>query len=89
MDEATARAAMREFLDRKEALGEGALAIAGQATHRIAEGWVFFYNSRGWVENGDFSECLVGQGPVIILDDGRILEGGSLEEPGDVIRRCG
>jgi hypothetical protein len=28
--------------------------------------WVFFYNSKRYIETGDFSYCLIGNAPMII-----------------------
>jgi len=54
------------------------LAIFPDSLRQIAEGWVFSYQSLKFIETGDVWHSLVGHGPVVILDDGRILEGGSL-----------
>jgi hypothetical protein len=37
--------------------------------------WVFFYNSRAYLETGSFSEALVGNGPLVVeRDSGRLHE---------------
>ena len=41
--------------------------------HTIAKpyGWVFFYNSKKFVESGDFLDSTVGNGPMVVLHSGR------------------
>jgi len=34
------------------------------------EGWTFSYNSRAFLEEGDISSSLVGNGPVVVLRSG-------------------
>jgi len=90
MDEAAATAIFEHFLSEKEKSIHQPLAIVATATHSIPRGWAFVYQSRSYVETGNFSDMLVGQGPVIVLDDGRILEGGSLHlRPEDVLSHFG
>ena len=66
------------------------LAAVKSAALRLSQGWAFSYQSRSYVESGDFRESLVGHGPVVILDDGRVLEGGSLDgrDPERIIARA-
>ena len=90
MDEAEAQAIFNRFLASKTDEVGIALAVTPKGTQRLANGWAFTYQSRSFIETGDFSQMLVGQGPVIVLDDGRIAEGGSLDTtPQDVLRRHG
>jgi hypothetical protein len=90
MDEAAATAIFEHFLSEKEKSIHQPLAIVAKETQRIPKGWAFVYQSKSYVETGNFSDMLVGQGPVIVLDDGRILEGGSLHpHPEDVLRQFG
>ena len=32
----------------------------------IDEGWLFFYNSKDFIETGNFSSSLVGNGPIFV-----------------------
>ena len=42
---------------------------------------MFFYNSRRFVETGDFSSCLVGNAPLIVeRRSGRLLEAGKARD---------
>jgi len=38
----------------------------------IGEGWVFFYNDKEYVETGDISLALAGNGPIFIDREGRV-----------------
>jgi len=47
------------------------LMLSGQRVE-VDEGWVFFYNTREFVETGNLSSQLAGNGPIFIDCDGRI-----------------
>ena len=48
------------------------------ATLEYPRCFVFFYQSKKFIETGDFGEMLVGQGPVLVSrEDGRFFETGS------------
>lgn len=47
------------------------LMLSGQKVE-IDEGWVFFFNTREFVETGNLSSQLAGNGPLFIDRDGRI-----------------
>ncbi|MBS0297364.1 MAG: hypothetical protein JSR45_13725 [Proteobacteria bacterium] len=72
-----------------EAEVETPLAIREDAIRRIDQGWVFYWNTREAVTTRDIAKGLVGQGPLLVLDNGRVLEGGSAERPDDVLYRHG
>lgn len=79
MDERSAIAAFNGYLLRKqEEIGEALIRIPSPV-QRLSRGWVFFYQSRAFLEAGDSGKMLVGHGPVVLSDDGRIVEGGSLD----------
>lgn len=43
-------------------------------------GWVFFYQSRAYIESGDMSDALVGNAPVIVNRfTGDVVETGTAE----------
>lgn len=59
---------------------EGTPMILDDKTLEIPEGWVFFYNSREYIETGDFSFCLAGNAPVVVTrDEGRVHATGTAE----------
>lgn len=79
MDEQSANDAFDGFLRDKEAeIGE-ALARVPHEAQRLSGGWAFSYQSKAFVATCDPIEMLVGHGPVVIRDDGHVLEGGSLD----------
>jgi hypothetical protein len=43
-----------------------------EETVATEDGWVFFYNSRKFIETGDFSFTLAGNGPIFIRKDGEV-----------------
>lgn len=88
MDQATATRIFDDFLVRKQAqLGEALTSTAPSPT-RLIGGWAFYYQSKSYVLTGDLRSRLVGQGPVVIADDGRIIEGGSLDHnPEELLKR--
>ncbi|WP_164934313.1 YrhB domain-containing protein [Bradyrhizobium guangzhouense] len=89
MDVAAAIAAFEVFIERKQnELGE-TLASLGRP-ERLSRGWAFYYQSRAYMETGEFSSMLVGHGPVVIKDEGGIIEGGSLDnDPEALLNRVG
>ncbi|MDH7975947.1 hypothetical protein QH494_27525 [Sphingomonas sp. AR_OL41] len=91
MDKAAARRIFDSFLEQKEkAIGQP-LACFDDNVERIGGGWAFRYQGRAWVETrnmDDLSGFLVGHGPVVVLDTGEVLEGGSLDrDPNEIVRR--
>ena len=78
MDADTANRAFLAFLARKASQIGEPLAEVPHASQRLSGGWAFYYQSKTFVETGDVMTSLVGHGPVVIRDDGRIIEGGSL-----------
>jgi hypothetical protein len=52
---------------------EGDLVILDEHTLERPYGWVFFYDSRGYIETGDLSQALAGNAPVLVhKKDGHI-----------------
>jgi Immunity protein 35 len=90
MDERTAQATFDRFLVAKAQVIGLDLAMTEQRPQRIDGGWVFHYQGKAWVEARDHDAMLVGHGPVIVVDDGVIVEGGSLDhDPVALLRRRG
>ncbi|QQO31457.1 hypothetical protein JJC00_22780 [Bradyrhizobium diazoefficiens] len=42
------------------------LALVSEQTLEVAEGWVFFYNTREYIETGNSSSRLAGNGPILV-----------------------
>lgn len=90
MDQSEAYIEAQSFVRAKETRLNVELDVVPQSLARIPTGWVFHYQSRSYLETRELSQMLVGQGPVVMLDDGRILEGGSVDVGADdVLRRHG
>ena len=79
MDEQSATEVFDGFLRGKEAeTGEALVRVLRQA-QRLSGGLAFFYQPEAFVATGDVTAMLVGHDPVIICDDGHVIEGGSLD----------
>lgn len=48
------------------------LVLLDSQTVERPYGWVFFYNSRRFVETGNVLYALAGNGPLLVCDDGSI-----------------
>ncbi|MEZ4263997.1 MAG: YrhB domain-containing protein [Polyangiaceae bacterium] len=81
MERDDARAAVAAHLRRRGVGGTDGIAIIDSQTIEKPYGWVFYYNSRRYVESGDLVYALVGlvgQGPVVVFAaSGEIVELGS------------
>jgi len=88
LDHASPVRAFASFLIAKEnAVGEPLSVVLAQP-ERLSAGWAFYYQSRKYVETGAPETMLVGHGPVVIKDDGRLIEGGSLDrDPEEMLTR--
>lgn len=85
MDEQASIEAFNAFLLRKQAHVDVELAPMQRPAQRLSCGWAFYYQSREFVDTGDFAKMLVGHGPVVIRDDGEIIEGGSLDRDPELL----
>ena len=62
-------------------LGSPEVVLLDDATIERGWGWVFFYQSRRYVETGDFSAILGGYAPLIVENEtGRVLVTGTAHE---------
>jgi len=69
---------------------ESKIVLVEDSLERLLFGWSFIYQSEKYLKTDDFLEMLVGHGPVVILNDGRILEGGSVDLDAEAaLRRFG
>jgi immunity protein 35 of polymorphic toxin system len=49
------------------------VVIIGSATIEKSYGWIFFYDSKEFLESGNFSDRLAGNAPIVVAKaDGRI-----------------
>lgn len=54
------------YLSRMETSDSGPLILLNDATLEFDFGWVFFYNSKDYVETGNYSSMLAGNAPLIV-----------------------
>lgn len=65
---------------------EGGLVVVEEMTLTKRYGWVFFYNSRRYIETRDIFQAIAGNGPVVILaDTGEVVALGSARRPEEEI----
>ena len=43
------------------------MAVVDSATMERSYGWVFFYNTRSYLETGDPRQALAGNSPIVVL----------------------
>ncbi|MBP6841482.1 MAG: hypothetical protein KA190_29550, partial [Kofleriaceae bacterium] len=83
MDQAQCRELLLRWLRQRGVGGAEGVAILDELTTEKAYGWIFYCNSRRFVETGDLLHCLIGQGPnVVMRETGEIVELGS-QHPSD------
>jgi len=50
------------------------LVIINKGTRHLDGGWIFFYNTREFVETGEIESALGGNGPLFVTKDGSLFE---------------
>ncbi len=66
----------------------GGVALMNEHTIERPYGWVFFYNSRRFLETGDRLESLCGNSPILIESaTGRVTELGTATPVGESLHR--
>jgi len=89
MEEAEAQAIFEKFLRRKEVEVGCSLAQMPGSSQRLSKGWALYYQSSAYVDGRQNEDLLVGHGPVVISDDGRLIEGGSLDRDAETLLATG
>ena len=78
MNKEDARAIAAEYIGEFRQTTEGVtLVIIDSETQEREFGWVFFYDSKEFVETGDFIHSIAGNAPVVVLRDGTIRTTGT------------
>jgi hypothetical protein len=67
-----ARAAAKRYVANVSADGGTEYVVVEELTREYDFGWVFFYNTRAYVETGDEMQMAVGNAPVIVSRDGAV-----------------
>ena len=61
------------------------LLIIDELTQCRRSGWVFFYESRAYLENGDLSRAIGKTGPVVVTHHGEVHQLGGERPAEDVL----
>lgn len=72
--------AAQQFLDR-EVRPHHRAELVIMAVHDHPKAWAFGYTTRAFVQDGDLTTSLVGNGPVVVPKSGRKIFLGSSAEP--------
>src|SRR5437879_2219761 len=88
MDQNTAKLAVLKHLNTRYPMPDDELVILEERTRSTSYGWVFFFNSRRYVETRNVLHALGGNGPVVFeRETGAIVELPSHSPPDEVIRQ--
>lgn len=80
---AEAKALVEGFIANDDPSGGDVVIVLDGETIERPWGWVFFYNSRRFVETGDLSSCLTGNAPILVeRSSGRLIETGTAYDIG-------
>lgn len=76
-----------ELLNADYHADDDCLVILSELTIEKDYGWIFFYQSRKYLETGEFSHILAGNGPVVFeSESGAVHHLGSHKHPDELIR---
>lgn len=84
-DQQAAQALAQDRIVALAAAVDDDFAILEGETVETGRGWVFFYNSREYVESGDPMSSLAGNGPILVTRDGVVHELSSATDWKDAI----
>lgn len=74
VDEGAAKEIARAHVVRlSESVGEPC-ALVPSETREVEQGWLFFFNTAEFVQSRDPMHSLAGNGPFLVLRDGRVHE---------------
>ncbi len=73
MDRSEAQAEVLRHINAGYGEPEDSLIILEDSTIEKPYGWIFFYQSRTYLETGDASYMLAGNGPVVFVGDDRSI----------------
>jgi hypothetical protein len=82
ISENEAYAMVKRYIEEQCGSVPGGVAIMEDRTIRKSYGWIFFYNSRRYLETGSPLEALAGNGPIVVeRADGSLHQLGSAQQP--------
>ena len=88
MDQDSAKSAVLKHLNATYSVAGDELVILEERTRVTPYGWVFFYNSRRYIETRNILYALGGNGPVVFeRETGSIVPLPSHSPPDEVIRQ--
>ena len=64
-----------------------AFQMLPDATEEISEGWVFFYNTRDFIQTGESLSALAGNGPILITRAGAVIQLGTASPWAEYVRQ--
>ena len=67
-----AKALAAEFVASLGSATGVAFALFAEKSIEVDEGWIFFYNSKEYIETGVFEFALVGNGPIFVDRSGGV-----------------
>lgn len=73
MDKQTAETIARDYLESKAKISAIPVEILGDLTIERPYGWIFFFQSKRFLETGALSDMLVGNAPVLVETSGNIV----------------
>ena len=85
ISEEEARKIVTNFVGEQCAGVEGGVVILTSETIKKTYGWIFFYNSRKYVETGNPLEALGGNGPIVVETNGRVHQLGTAHAPSTIV----
>lgn len=77
MDLDSARAMVSKLINSGYNVPGDELVIVDEETIEKDYGWIFFYTSREYLETGDISAMVAGNGPIVVEKDGTVTHLGS------------
>jgi hypothetical protein len=82
ISESEAYAIVKRFIDDQCGSVPDGVAIMEDRTIRKPYGWIFFYNSKRYMETGSPLDALGGNGPIVVeRTDGTLHQLGSAQQP--------
>jgi hypothetical protein len=87
IDKETARKLAYKYLNSTNPHVKDEIIIRDEYTIEKEYGWIFRYNTKTYIETGDYGKSLIGGGPLIVeKSDGSLEMLGSAYSPEDQIR---
>ncbi len=84
----TAKLLVTEYINTYKYKPDNSLVVMDEHTITKEYGWVFFYNSRKFLDTGDLNEAVYGNAPIIVdKEDGSLHVTGTAENTEVYIKR--